>query len=174
MSDSTHKVPIGKTIVIITQVITTSDQLNQSLEDLLWYTQHDDLKRLVGLDVEKHYSSSISSTSSIEKVSAVMLCCGNYCLIIQLLHMDSNASCYLSKFLQLEGLTFVGVQIQHCLKALDRDYGIKCRNALDLGQLPRIISKNKQCLEGYGVVDLAYKVKQFHFLHPSEAQKYMQ
>ncbi|XP_056684273.1 uncharacterized protein [Spinacia oleracea] len=132
MSDSTHKVPIGKTIVIITQVITTSDQLNQSLEDLLWYTQHDDLKRLVGLDVEKHYSSSISSTSSIEKVSAVMLCCGNYCLIIQLLHMDSNASCYLSKFLQLEGLTFVGVQIQHCLKALDRDYGIKCRNALDL------------------------------------------
>uniref|UniRef100_A0A803M7G3 3'-5' exonuclease domain-containing protein n=1 Tax=Chenopodium quinoa TaxID=63459 RepID=A0A803M7G3_CHEQI len=145
------------------------EQLDQSLRELLWLTtQHEGLKRIIGLDIEKHYKPTSSTSSSsrpggTEKVATLMLCCGNSCLIIQLLHMDSlYATCYISEFLQLQELTFVGVRIQHCLEALERDYGIKCRNALDLGQLPRILGSNDKCLEGYTLIDLASKVAKMH------------
>ncbi|KAL2935007.1 Cytospin-A [Bienertia sinuspersici] len=79
--------------------------------------------------------------------------------------MDSitGASCCLSKLLHCVELKFVGFRIRHCLDALERDFGIRCRNALDLGQLPRTLRRCQWSLEGYTLVDIANKVNNMGF-----------
>ncbi|KAL2934935.1 hypothetical protein RDABS01_018054 [Bienertia sinuspersici] len=169
---SIHQVQLGK-VVVTTHVITTVEQLDQSLRELLWLTaQHEGLKRVVALDIDKHYSPS-ASTKYTEKVATLTLCCGNSCLIIQLLQMDSlYASCYISEFLQLHQLTFVGLRIQHSLEALDRDYGIKCRNAVELSRILGSNDGKKWLLEGYGLFDLACKAANMHaFMGVNESRQ---
>ena len=60
----------------------------------------------------------------------------------------------MSNFLQLNWISFVGVGIKHCIEALDRDYGIKCRNAVDLGEL--VVSTNipEDKYRVYGLLDI--------------------
>ncbi|KAL2935009.1 hypothetical protein RDABS01_018128 [Bienertia sinuspersici] len=104
---------------------------------LLSVPQRRGMANVVALDIEKEYALA-SRPGRIEKVAIVMLCSGTMCLIIQLPKMDSiaNACCCLSQLLHCVELNFVGFRIQHCLDALETEYGIKCRNALDLADIP--------------------------------------
>ncbi|XP_021768595.1 Werner Syndrome-like exonuclease [Chenopodium quinoa] len=148
--------------VVKTTVVKTIAQLDQSLRELLvsisQNVRGNTCKCVVGLGVEKEFRPS-SSADGVggnhqvsERVAILKLCYGTSCLIIQLLQLKT-APCSLSNFLQLRGLSFVGVGIRHCLEALERDYGIKCRNAVDLGQLASAI-KEKEVYKGYGLLDL--------------------
>ncbi|KAL2935043.1 hypothetical protein RDABS01_018162 [Bienertia sinuspersici] len=128
----TYKVRL-ESRVVKTTVINTVAQLDQSLRGLLvsisQNVRSNNLKCVVGLGVEKEFRPS----STID---------------------GGRAPCCLSIFLQLRGLSFVGVGVEHCLKALERDYGIKCRNAVDLGELTATL-KGKEMHRGYGLPDMA-------------------
>jgi len=54
----------------------------------------------------------------------------------------------------------VGIGIKHSLEDLEAEYGIKCRNAVDLAQLAANVKKNDQ-FRAFGLFDLAYDVCQF-------------
>ncbi|GAB4830601.1 hypothetical protein Ancab_020367 [Ancistrocladus abbreviatus] len=142
-----------------TTVIPTESDLNATLGEFLSTIFNDRRKRVVALDIEKVYTSSRNGGRIDEKVSVLKLCTGCFCLLIQLLHFKSTPSS-LAAFLQLPDISFVGVGIKHCVDCLERDYGINCRNAVDLGQLASRVREN-QHVSAFGLADLAYEVALF-------------
>ncbi|KAG2710472.1 hypothetical protein I3760_04G029100 [Carya illinoinensis] len=90
-----------------------------------------DLERVVALDIEKSFCSA-SYGMVKERVVVLILGVDNDCLIIHLTHFEKVPTS-LSKFLDLSDITFVGVSIKSNLADLQRDYGIQCRNGVDLG-----------------------------------------
>lgn len=88
-------------------------------------------ERVVALDIEKSFCSA-SYGMVKERVAVLMLGVENDCLIIHLTHFEKVPTS-LSKFLDLSDITFVGVSIKSNLADLQRDYGIQCRNGVDLG-----------------------------------------
>ncbi|XP_035550674.1 uncharacterized protein LOC118349581 [Juglans regia] len=88
-------------------------------------------ERVVALDIEKSFCSA-SYGMVKERVVVLMLGVENDCLIIHLTHFEKLPTS-LSKFLDLSDITFVGVSIKSNLADLQRDYGIQCRNGVDLG-----------------------------------------
>ncbi|XP_010679503.1 3'-5' exonuclease [Beta vulgaris subsp. vulgaris] len=136
-----YEVRINGGVLVTTTVINTVAELDAHLTNFISVIhQNADISEcVVGLDIEKdfrpHYSFARPHHNFVaEKVAILKLCYGTSCLIIQLLHLN-EAPYSLSNFLQLNWISFVGVGIKHCVEALDRDYGIKCRNAIDLGEL---------------------------------------
>lgn len=149
MSD-TYKFSIGKRQEKTTAVY-TAPELDRCLKDLLsTIPQKSGVKRVVGLHIVKSFEDVGDKVS--ERVALLTLYHGTTSLIIQL-HLMSSAPCSLSAFLQLPELSFVGVGIRHSLADLDRDYGIKCRNAVDLGELAATVKENGM-LRSYGLLDL--------------------
>ncbi|XP_021768598.1 uncharacterized protein LOC110732921 [Chenopodium quinoa] len=143
-------------------------ELDQGLRDLLATARKDGASRTIGLDIEKRYLDNLNSYISgrhipiQEFVSAIMLCCGDFCLIIQLCNNMSSpevsmVSKLVSKFLELQELTFGGVGIKHCIEALETIFGIKCRDAMDLRDLAAIVTQSN-ILRTYKLVDLALLV----------------
>ncbi|KAL8142645.1 hypothetical protein V2J09_015677 [Rumex salicifolius] len=150
---STYKFKIENREVKTT-VVAAELHLSSCLSDFLSYISADrQIKRIVGLDIQIVYAS-IPDPSS--KVAVLKLCAGRRCLVIQLLHFKSIPSS-LACFLDLPDLSFVGVGINRCLAALERDYGLGCRNAVDLGQLVAKV-RDKPYLTAFGLVDLANEV----------------
>lgn len=88
-------------------------------------------ERVVALDIEKSFCSA-SYGMVKERVVVLILRAQNDCLIIHLTHFEKVPTS-LSKFLDLSDITFVGVSIKSNLADLQRDYGIQCRNLVDLG-----------------------------------------
>ncbi|KNA20347.1 hypothetical protein SOVF_052770 [Spinacia oleracea] len=154
-------------LVIKAKLINTVPQLDQSLRDLLASItkgsqderRGTDHRCVVGLDIEKDCRPCLGAdvyggnNQVTEKVAVLKLCYGGRCLIIHLLHFKEAPSS-LSAFLQLNWISFAGVGIRHCLEALDMNYGIKCRNAVDLGQLAAVVFGQDR-YRWYGLVDLA-------------------
>lgn len=68
------------------------------------------------------------------KAATLQLCSGSRCIIIQLNKMVTNNSVpqSLINFLAAPLFCFVGVEIFQSLALLRREYGIVCRNAVDL------------------------------------------
>lgn len=153
------------------------------LYDLLLISRHEGVKSIVGLDIEKDYNHTESrdkfTTQVTENITTLVVCSGKLCLIIRLSSMiGSNAFCVVSKFLQLGELTFVGItsphliimttihpkkktfvgiRIQYCISALEKQYGLKCRNSFELSQFRLKLKDNRKVtsFEGYTLVDLA-------------------
>ncbi|KAK7356308.1 hypothetical protein VNO80_15577 [Phaseolus coccineus] len=78
------------------------------------------------------------------------------CLIIQLLHMDSIPRS-LFNFLHLPDYSFVGIGIKDDLYKLEVEYGIRCRNAVELGPLAASVMKMPR-LSGCGIDELTLVV----------------
>ncbi|XP_062152155.1 uncharacterized protein LOC133860593 [Alnus glutinosa] len=98
------------------------------------YAGNSSYERVVGLDIEKSFSSSTSNGVVSEKVAVLKLCAENDCLIVNLTHLEKIPTS-LAKFLDLSGITFVGISIKQNVGDLRRDYGVQCRNAVELGAL---------------------------------------
>ncbi|KAJ8429485.1 hypothetical protein Cgig2_020541 [Carnegiea gigantea] len=116
-----------------TTVINSGPQLDQHLREFLCT-----IFECTETKTDNHPTPKCGTSTSIiiERASTLKLCFKNTCLIIQLLHIKSaSALISVSKFLQLIELSFVGVGSKHSLNALERDYEITCRNAMDLGEL---------------------------------------
>lgn len=172
-SDSSHKPPKPHFPVLLTETmsqtykfsighrqekttaVSTASELDRCLKDLLsTIPQKSGTKRVVGLHIVKSFEDVGNKVS--ERVALLTLYHGTTSLIIQL-HLMSSAPCSLSAFLQLPEISFVGVGIRHSLEALDRDYGVKCRNAVDLGELAATVRENGM-LRSYGLLDLVDKL----------------
>jgi hypothetical protein len=118
------------------------------------------LERVVGLDIEKSFSSSSTSDGVVsEKVAVLKLCAENDCLIVHLPHFKKIPTS-LAKFLDLSDITFVGMSIKKNLGDLRRDYGIQCRNAVELGALAADVQK-KPILNAFSLPDLFKYVFKF-------------
>ncbi|XP_021888441.1 uncharacterized protein LOC110807579 [Carica papaya] len=80
---------------------------------------------LIGLDVR----SARSGVTGEMKAATLTLCSGSRCIIIQLTNMDSIPDSLIS-FLSAPLFHFVG--IWESLAILEKDYGIVCRNVIEL------------------------------------------
>ncbi|XVF22053.1 hypothetical protein REPUB_Repub12eG0141000 [Reevesia pubescens] len=67
-------------------------------------------------------------------VAILQLCDGATCLIVQLRFLDSIPNSLLN-FLQLPDFAFVGIGIKATVAKLEKEYGLGCKNAVELGQL---------------------------------------
>ncbi|KAI3878290.1 hypothetical protein MKW92_005379 [Papaver armeniacum] len=91
-----------------------------------------DVDRNVGLDVKYKCDSKDND------VAILQLCHENRCLIIQLSYLDSVPNT-LKRFFEDTTINFVGVGIKQVTSKLERDYGLKCFNSVELCSLFRRI-----------------------------------
>jgi hypothetical protein len=108
-------------------------------------------KRIVGLDIEKSFSSPGHGVVS-DKVALLKLCAENDCLLVHLI-LFTQIPTFLAKFLNLLDVKFVGISIKQNLADLERDYGIKCRNAVELGTLAAHV-RMEPILRSYSLTEL--------------------
>ncbi|MCL7021712.1 hypothetical protein MKW94_021524 [Papaver nudicaule] len=87
-----------------------------------------DVDRNIGLDVKYKCDSKENS------IATVQLCHGKLCLVIQLPYLDSIPNT-LKRFFEETTINFVGVGIKQVASQLERDYGLKCANTVELGYL---------------------------------------
>ncbi|XP_042502929.1 uncharacterized protein LOC122080111 [Macadamia integrifolia] len=133
------------------RVIDTEIALRAGIEDLWSFIgKGTGSKYVVGLDIE------CTTVESTRKVSILKLASGNFCLIIRLLNLGTIPQ-FLFNFLRIPDISFVGVGIKENFDLLERDYGLQCRNMVDLKTLAASVLDDRR-LVGYGLVDLAYHV----------------
>nr|KYP56159.1 hypothetical protein KK1_002396 [Cajanus cajan] len=118
--------------------------------------------KVIGFDTEWCLSNEDddSEVNSTIKCATLHLCDENTCLIIQLLHLKSIPVSLLN-FLRLPDYTFVGVGIKENLDKLEKHYGIRCRNAVELGPLAASVLKMPR-LSACGIDELALVVNKLN------------
>ncbi|XP_047168318.1 uncharacterized protein LOC124837078 [Vigna umbellata] len=115
------------------------------VQSFLFSSEFEQVK-VIGIDIE------LSILGDKTKCVTLHLCDGQSCLIIQLLHMKSIPMSLLN-FLRLPNYTFVGVGIKDDLHKLEVEYGIRCKNAVDIGPLAASVMKMPR-LSGCGIDEL--------------------
>ncbi|CAI8584691.1 unnamed protein product [Vicia faba] len=141
---------------------TTVTSRQKDVDDILWSflrPANYNGPKVIGFDVELSMCEdkvSEEETRDDSECATLHLCNGISCLIVQLCHLDSIPTSLLN-FLRLPDYTFVGVGINHNLVKLEKDYGIRCRNAVELGPLAATLKKLPR-LGFCGVDELAFAV----------------
>ncbi|KAF3574472.1 hypothetical protein F2Q69_00062461 [Brassica cretica] len=70
----------------------------------------------------------------LTKTVLLQLCDGDHCLIVQLHPYDYvELPLSLFNFLNLPDFTFVGIGIKKSLMMLESEFGLTCKNAVDIG-----------------------------------------
>ena len=150
--------------VLKTTIITHESALDEALSSLL--SKMNDvssrmndissptMSRVVGFGINKSFKSSANNHFVCEKVALLKLCYETDCLIVHLIHFASIPTC-LAKFLDFSSLIFVGMRIKQDLFELHRDYGLRCRNAVDIGKLRGSVNR-KPTSEFYDFVNMVY------------------
>ncbi|XP_057426401.1 uncharacterized protein LOC130719813 [Lotus japonicus] len=133
---------------------TTVTNVKWSVENLLrsFLDNHSNQMKIIGLDTEWVLSQGEES-----KCATLNLCDGRSCLIIQLQRLPS-IPCSLLNFLRRPDFTFVGLGIKDNLAKLEKDFGIGCRNAVELGQLASAV-KGDPRLSFCGLDELVHAVR---------------
>ncbi|GAU36402.1 hypothetical protein TSUD_38690 [Trifolium subterraneum] len=126
--------------------------------------------KVIGFDAEwylYHNCHLKLGTDAGSICATIQLCDGHSCLIIQLNRIrvsdrwkDDLAFKSLLNFLRLPNITFVGVGIKENLSKLEKQYGIVCRNAVELGPLAATAMRMPR-LSYCGVDELAFVVNGF-------------
>ncbi|KAJ0246432.1 hypothetical protein HA466_0169720 [Hirschfeldia incana] len=97
-----------------------------------------DRKKIIGLDIER-----VQKGSTRNKTVLLQLCDGRYCLIV---HIPRDCSITLPRslfnFLNLPYFTFVGIGINKSLMMLESDFGLTCKNAVDVRFPPCVMAHN--------------------------------
>ncbi|KAL2323728.1 hypothetical protein Fmac_028107 [Flemingia macrophylla] len=148
-------------VLITTHVTTKVKIIDDILESLLYPADSDEIK-VIGFDIEWCLSNEDegSETKPTTKCATLHLCDENTCLIIQLLHMY-RVPVSLLNFLRLPDYTFVGVGIKENLNKFEKYYGIRCRNAVELGPLAASVMKMPR-LSACGIDELALVVSKLN------------
>jgi hypothetical protein len=145
---------------IRTTIITQDSALEEGLKFLLSNINVElsekknvgqNFERVVGLDIEKSFSSTREGLVS-DKVALLKLCAENDCLLVHLTHFK-KIPISLAMFLNLSDVTFVGISIKQNLGDLQRDYGIQCRNVVELGPFAAAVHK-RPILSAFSLPDL--------------------
>lgn len=141
-----------------TRVVCNELELSVGLTELLSSIGSDrNTKRVVGLDIERSFDSNTPPSTDIkfsDKVVLLKLSTAHCCLLIRLHKFCIPPPTALVNFLALPDVSFAGVGIRFCLDHLNRDFGLKCRNTVELGQVAAAVKKNNQ-LGSSGLADLA-------------------
>ncbi|ERN03306.1 Werner Syndrome-like exonuclease [Amborella trichopoda] len=108
---------------------------------------------LVGLDIEwkPNYGRGQDNEAAL-----LQICVERECLVLQLLYLDSLPRGVM-KFLSHANNCFVGVGIANDLEKLEDDYGMKCRNHLELRKVASEKMQKKDVLN-CGLKDLVKQV----------------
>ncbi|KAI4349763.1 hypothetical protein L6164_010321 [Bauhinia variegata] len=125
-----------------TLIRTTVTSRTDKVDDHVWSflnAASADGRKIIGLDTEwklvldsdSGFDSEVKSKSNL---AILVLCDGNSCLIIQMPYLDSVPTS-LFTFLRLPNITFVGVGIKENMAKFEKEYGIGCKNAVELGPL---------------------------------------
>ncbi|CAG7866226.1 unnamed protein product [Brassica rapa] len=85
-------------------------------------------KKIIGLGTEQ-----AQKYSNRNKTVLLQLCDGRYCLIVQLSSHGLALPRSLFNFLNLPDYTFVGIGIKKSLKMLESEFGLTCKNAVEIG-----------------------------------------
>ncbi|XP_045796846.1 protein RISC-INTERACTING CLEARING 3'-5' EXORIBONUCLEASE 1-like [Trifolium pratense] len=129
--------------------------------------------KVIGFDAEWYLLRSPTHlklvTYAYSRCATIQLCDGHSCLIIQLNWLCGGSAYWenyipfkaLVNFLRLPNITFVGVGIKENLAMLEKQYGIVCRNAVELGPLAATAMRMPR-LSYCGVDELAFVVNGFH------------
>ncbi|KAK9280849.1 hypothetical protein L1049_003739 [Liquidambar formosana] len=137
--------------VYITATVTKRDSdVDSDPKDFL--SNVENKKKVIGLDTEWALMEDSSGVVK-SKIAILQLCDGDQCLIIQLLHLNSIPRSLLN-FLRHSDFTFVGIGIKENLAKLEKDYGLGCKNAVELGPWAAKVMQ-KPHLSGWGVDELA-------------------
>lgn len=130
------------------------------------YGQNDDTTTVVvGLDTEwmPHEKPSKMKTAILQ------LCVETTCLIFQLFHMDDVPD-RLKRFLMDAKFTFVGVSVKNDIKKLKKEYGLECRNGVDVVEVA-----NKEWptrfVGGWGLKRMAEELVGLHMKKPKQVCK---
>ncbi|KAK8565556.1 hypothetical protein V6N13_020653 [Hibiscus sabdariffa] len=121
-------------------------------------SNRDNVWKVVGLDIERTFledshetedrregsrwsnknmnerNVAVADSEMKSRVAILQLCDGVTCLIIQLPGLNFMPNSLLN-FLQLPDFTFVGIGIKDTVAKLEREHGLGCKNAVELGQL---------------------------------------
>ncbi|XP_061366079.1 3'-5' exonuclease-like [Gastrolobium bilobum] len=83
---------------------------------------------VIGMDTEWMRSNKM-------KTAILQLCVEDKCLIFQLSHMDDDIPESLRSFLMDYDFKFVGVGVMNDIKKLKNEYGLECKNGIDVSTL---------------------------------------
>ena len=124
------------------------------------FLQNKDGKKVVGLDTEWQLVQDEDTKSETDQyrseVAILQLCNGDSCAIIQLQQLDS-VPVSLFNFLRLPEFTFVGIGIKESIAKLGKQYGIGCKNAVELGPFAASVMGMPH-LSACGLGELAYVI----------------
>ncbi|KAL9813604.1 putative ribonuclease H-like superfamily [Arabidopsis thaliana] len=93
-------------------------------------------KKIIGLDTER-----VQKGRKLNKTVLLQLCDGDNCLIVQLPDEDEdegegeddNLPLSLFNFLNLPEFTFVGIGINKTMMRLESEFGLTCKNVVEIG-----------------------------------------
>ncbi|CAA7031902.1 unnamed protein product [Microthlaspi erraticum] len=112
---------------IARMIASNQEQVDQGIKALMSNPRN--VSRSIGLDIITKRAPLANSTTVLLQLSD-----GTLCLIIQLLSFHNN---YLPDslyyFLSLPAFTFAGFGIKDTMPILKKDYGLVCKNTLEVG-----------------------------------------
>lgn len=112
---------------IKTTIATNQEQVDEGVKALM--SNYDNYRRLIGLDVIKKRDPWTNSSKAI----LLQLGDGIQCVIIRL-HCFDTLPESLYNFLSVPAFTFSGFGIKNTMSILNKDYGLLCKNTLEVGQ----------------------------------------
>lgn len=112
---------------IKTTIATNQEQVDEAVKALM--SNNGNYKRLIGLDIITKRDPSTNSS----KAMLLQLGDGIQCVIIRL-HCFDTLPESLYNFLSVPAFTFSGFGIKNTLSILKKDYGLLCKNTLEVGQ----------------------------------------
>lgn len=112
------------------RIYTTVTDKNSDIDRLVktFLSNKKNRKKMIGLDTERAQRSSGDKNATV----LLQLCDGDHCLIVQLPPCDVRHPS-LFNFLNLPDFTFVGIGIQNTLRKLESEFGLTCKNAVEVG-----------------------------------------
>ncbi|CAH8295166.1 unnamed protein product [Eruca vesicaria subsp. sativa] len=119
-------VDLGVTRIKTTVTRETSD-INRLVKTFL--SNNRNRKKIIGLDTERA-RQGIRETKTV----LLQLCDGDNCLMVQLPSNDLNLPLSLFNFLNFPDFTFVGISINKSLNMLYSEFGLTCKNVVEIGR----------------------------------------
>ncbi|CAF2060048.1 hypothetical protein Bca4012_100088 [Brassica carinata] len=113
----------------VARIKTTVTDKNSDIDCLVktFLSNDKNMKKIIGLDTERSHQSSGDKKAT----ALIQLCDGDNCLIVQLPCGVRVSSLF--NFLNLPDFTFVGIGIQNTLRKLESEFGLTCKNAVEVG-----------------------------------------
>ncbi|CAH2070020.1 unnamed protein product [Thlaspi arvense] len=139
MSTSVLKIGVASIKTTITE---KERDINRLVKTFL--SNKNNTKKIIGLDTER-----VQKGRKQNKTALLQLCDEDNCLIVYLPSDEDDDGLPLSlfNFLNLPDFTFVGIGINNTLMKLESEFGLTCKNAVDVGSATWNLSSNRKAAD---------------------------